>query len=82
MKQKDIAMVIGIVIVSGIISLVVAKSLFGAQKGNLTAEVVQKITADFPTPDRKYFNDKSFDPTKLITISQNDNNDPFSGSHN
>lgn len=81
MKQKDIFVIVGVVVLSGLISTFVAKSLFGVQKSKLTAEVVQKITADFPPPSSDYFNSKSFDPTKIITIGQNNNTDPFSGSH-
>ncbi len=82
MKQKDLFVVVGIVLISAVISLFATKALFGGQKGTLEAEVVQKITSDFPDPDSKYFNTTSFDPTKLITITQSNNIDPFSGSHN
>jgi hypothetical protein len=79
MKQKDIALIIVIVFISAVISLFVSKAIFGSPKNRQqTAEVVQPITADFPKPDTRYFNDKAFDPTKVITIGENTNPNPFS----
>jgi hypothetical protein len=81
MKQKDFALIAVIVFVSAIISLFASKALFGAPKAaNKEAEVVAPITANFPTPDSKYFNSQSIDPTKTITIQQNTNTDPFNGA--
>jgi len=79
MKQKDIALIAVIVVVSGIASLFISKAIFGSpQSKQQQVEVVQPITADFPQPDSKYFNDKSIDPTKPITIDESGNNQPFS----
>lgn len=81
MKQKDLALILVIVFISAIISLVVSKSIFAPPKNRQQAvEVVQPITTDFPTPDQKYFNSQSFDPTKVITIGDNSNPNPFSGN--
>lgn len=81
MKQKDIALIIIIVVFSAVISLFVSKAIFTSPKNRQqTAEVVQPITADFPKPDSKYFNSQAFDPTKVITIGQNANPNPFSSS--
>ena len=81
MKQKDIIILAGIIFVSAVISMVVSKAIFAGKQSSLSATVVQPITANFPEPDKHYFNKDSFDPTKLITISSNNNTDPFSGSH-
>lgn len=81
MKQKDIALIVVIVFISAIVSLFVSKLIFTSPKNRQQAvEVVQPITADFPHPDSRYFNSNAFDPTKLITIGQNANPDPFSGN--
>ena len=81
MKQKDIALIIVIAFISAIISLFASKAIFGSSKSQQQqAEIVQSITTDFPKPDTRYFNDQAFDPTKVITIGQNANPDPFSGS--
>jgi len=81
MKQKDIAAILVVVFVSAVISLFVSKAIFASPKNRQQqVEVVQSITADFPKPDDRYFNNQAFDPTKQITIGQNSNPDPFSGS--
>jgi hypothetical protein len=81
MKQKDIALIGIVIIISAFISLFVSKAIFASPKNRQQqVEVVQPITADFPKPDEQYFNSQAFDPTKQITIGQNTNPDPFSGS--
>jgi hypothetical protein len=81
MKQKDIALIALVVVISAVVSLMLSKVLFGgAQVGQQKAEVVQPITSDFPQPDTHYFNKDAFDPTKPVTIGQDANPDPFSGS--
>jgi hypothetical protein len=79
MKQKDIALIAIVVIISAVLSYFLSNALFAPPKNRQQeVEVVQPITADFPKPDSRYFNDKAFDPTQLITIGQNANPDPFS----
>jgi hypothetical protein len=81
MKQKDIALIIIIVFISAIVSLFVSKALFVSPKNRQQqVEVVQPITSDFPKPDGQFFNNQANDPTKLITIGQNANTDPFSST--
>jgi hypothetical protein len=81
MKQKDLATILIVVFVSAVISLFVSKAIFASPKNRQQqVEVIQPITADFPKPDEHYFNSQAFDPTKQITIGQNSNPDPFSGS--
>lgn len=79
MKQKDIALIILIVAIAGVLSFFISRQLFAPpQNRQQSVEVVQPITADFPKPDSRYFNDQAFDPTQTITIGQNANPDPFS----
>jgi len=81
MKQKDLALVLVIIFVSAVVSLFASKAIFTPPKNRQQqVEVVQPITADFPQPDSKFFNTNSFDPTKLITIGQNNNANPFSST--
>jgi hypothetical protein len=81
MKRQDIALIAIVVVFSAVISIVLSNMLFASSKNRQQeVEVVQPITADFPPPDSRYFNDKAFDPTKPITIGKNNNSDPFSGS--
>ncbi len=78
MKQKDLVLIIVIVFISGIISLLLSKAIFVTPKSRQQqVEIVQSITTDFTTPDSKYFNHNTFDPTQLITIGQNNNSNPF-----
>jgi hypothetical protein len=78
MKQKDILLIGVVIFISAIVSFFVTNLLFGGKKGELQAETVQPITANFPEIDARYINANSIDPVKLITISKNDNPQPFS----
>jgi hypothetical protein len=81
MKQKDITLIVVVVAISAIVSLVLSNLLISSPKNRKEkVEVVQKITSDFPTPDKKYFNAQSIDPTKLIQIGDNQNTQPFSNN--
>ena len=81
MKQKDIALIVVIVFVSVIASLFVSRLIFVKPANRQQkVEVVQPISPDITKPDSAYFNTNAFDPTQPITISQNANPDPFSGS--
>jgi hypothetical protein len=81
MKQKDLPLILIVVFVSGVFSFVLSNFLFSGEKNRQEkVEVVQPITADFNQPDKKYFNDQSIDPTKLITIGDNNNNQPFNSN--
>jgi hypothetical protein len=82
MKQKDILLIAVIVVVSGTISFLLSKFLFTIPKSRQTkVEVVQAISSDFAQPNTKYFNTNSVDPTKNITIGDNQNTQPFSSSN-
>jgi len=81
MKQKDIALIIVIVAISGIISFLASQWIFARPADRQQeAEVVDVITSDFTLPDSKYFNNQSIDPTQLIEIGNSNNPNPFSGS--
>lgn len=78
MKQKDLVLIIAIVVVSGTFSFILSKYLFTVPKDRQTkVEIVQPITADFPNTDPRYFNAQSIDPTRNITIGDNQNTQPF-----
>jgi Flp pilus assembly protein CpaB len=81
MKQKDIALILVIVAISGIISFLASRWIFARPADRQQkAEVVDVITSDFPLPDSKYFNNNSIDPTQLIQIGDSTNPNPFGGS--
>ncbi len=79
MKQKDVALIIVIVAISGIVSFFVSHLLFASPKSRQQkVQVVAPITTDFTTPSSKYFNSNSIDPTQNIQIGQGTNPAPFS----
>ncbi len=78
MKQKDLALIIVVVFLSGVLSLTLTKYLFASPKDRQEkVEVVQPISADFKSPPEQYFNTNSIDPTQIITIGGSNNNQPF-----
>lgn len=78
MKRKDISLIIVVCIISGVLSLVLSNILFNSPKHrNSRVEKVEPISADFKTPDSKYFNSNSINPTQLIKIGENTNQTPF-----
>lgn len=78
MKQKDIALIIILAVVSAIISYFVS-GMFISKPTDLKAEVkvVEPISAEMPEVDTRYFNDKSINPTEVIKIGGQDNAQPF-----
>lgn len=81
MKQKDVALIILVAAIAGIVSFFVSRAVF-ASAGNRTqkAEKVDVITTEFLKPSSKYFNSNSIDPTQLIQIGDTTNNNPFAAS--
>lgn len=78
MKQKDLAIIAITVFISGIFSFIIcSKLIFGAQDRLQKVEVVTPISSDFQLPDKKIFNAEAVNPTKLIEIGPNSNNQPF-----
>lgn len=77
MKQKDVALILIIVFVSGVLSFVISNKFISSPKHELKAAHVDPIVSDFKQPDNKYFNDQSINPTKTITIDNNANPTPI-----
>jgi len=80
MKQKDIALIIIVAAISGMLSFGVSQLLFGGSSGKQSVAVVDKVTTDFATPDPKFFNAQSINPSMSIEVGSGDNTNPFSGS--
>jgi hypothetical protein len=80
MKQKDIALILVCVIVSGFISFFIARAVFGSSgERQVKAEVVSPIVSEFSRPSDKYFNENSVNPTQLIQIGSSANTTPYTG---
>mgnify|MGYP003395874337 CR=1 FL=1 len=78
MKQKDFTLIVLVVGISTVVAFVFSNLVISPDaKRNTKVEVVQPITDQFTTPDSKYFNDQSIDPTQLIQIGDNQNPQPF-----
>lgn len=78
MKQKDIALIILIVCLSGAASFFLTNMLIVSSSSRQAAPVVDIINSDFTQPDTRYFNSSSIDPTQLIHIGVSSNSNPFS----
>ena len=80
MKSKDWGAVLLVVLFAGIVSFFVSNLIIGNKNTlKLKVEVVEPISADFPLPNTKYFNDDSLNPTQEIKIGEDNNNSPFNG---
>jgi hypothetical protein len=78
MKQKDLSLILFIIGLSAIVSFIVSSKLISTPKNRQQqVEVVEKISSEFVTPDKKYFNDKALDPTQTIEIGNDSNEKPF-----
>lgn len=78
MKRKDLALILVIVVISASISFLISKKIFNSPtKRQQKAEIVQVISSDLTLPDKQFFNENSVNPTKLITIGQSPNTEPF-----
>ena len=79
MKQKDIALLILIAAISGVVSFVLSQYLFlTPQNTQQSVAIVDKITTDFATPSPTVFNATAIDPSKTIQVGSGSNTNPFS----
>lgn len=81
MKQQDIAIILIIVFVSGVLSFVVSNQFISPPKRDQKAAKVEPITAEFTEPGNTYFNDKAINPTQLIQIDNNQNENPIKSAN-
>ncbi len=76
-KSKDTLLLGLLIIVVAAISYVVTNSLFGTKNLVTKVEVVEPISADFNYLDKPYFTKDAINPTKDITINENNNLTPL-----
>lgn len=81
MKQKDIALIIIIVFVSGVMSFLISNNFISSPEKNEKAAKVEPITADFNEPSQEYFNGNSINPTQLIRIGEGRNETPLKANN-
>lgn len=77
MKQKDIALIIIVVFISGMASFFISKFVFKVDNLKENVETVEAISSEFPVPDDKFFNSNSINPTQTIKIDGSGNPNLF-----
>jgi hypothetical protein len=79
MKQKDIAMIIVVAFVSGVLSFFLSGKIFVTPENRQQeVEVVDKLSSNFELPDSRFFNAESINPTVDVQLD-NTNQTPFNG---
>ncbi len=82
MKQKDLALIIGIAGISAVVSFVVSNRLFVTPSNRQQqVEDVDVISASFQAPDTKYFNPLSINPAPSSSVGGDNNQNPFNGDN-
>ena len=82
MKQKDFLTIGVIVIISAVISIILAKQVIGSPKNRQQkVEHVDVISSEFnrPPADSKVFNANAINPTQNIQIGNDANAKPING---
>lgn len=83
MKQKDWILIIVISFFSAVVSLLLSNILISpASERMAEVEVVGPISSEFITPDQRFFNRNSINPTQTIRIGESENERPFSEGQN
>lgn len=78
MKRKDILVIVFVIGFSAVFSFFVSNLIFGSPaQHQQQVEDVAPIADSFEKPDSRYFNEKSLNPTKVITIGGDNNQQPF-----
>ena len=78
MRKKDLPMLVLIVGISAIVSYLIVGIFISTPKDRKqSVEVAETLTADFTIPEDTNFNSDSINPTKLIEIAPNSNDQPF-----
>lgn len=82
MKQNDVALIVVLVVVSGVVSFIVSGFIFKSSAGQgKSVETVTAINSNFNVSQTapQYINSNSIDPTQLIQIQAANNPNPFAG---
>lgn len=80
MKQQDIAVIMVVGFISGVLSFFLSGTLFSSKIGQLTVSKIDPITTEFKQIDKQYFNEDSENPTPQIQIGDSSNDNPFNGN--
>lgn len=78
MKRKDFSTILLSSLIVAIFSYILANAVFRSPTNRQQeVEVVNPISANFPSVDKKYFNQQSINPTQLIQIGGDTNKQPL-----
>jgi hypothetical protein len=78
MKKNDLVVIIVVAFFAGIVSLLISNFIFTPrQSKQLKAQKIDPITSSFQQVDKRYFNSESINPTQIIQIGGNQNNNPL-----
>lgn len=78
MTRQNIMTFIVVAFMALIVSYIATNSLFASSKNRqMEVEKVDTISADFPAPNKKYFNATSINPAQTIQIGGDQNDNPF-----
>lgn len=81
MKQKDIALIIVCSVIGAVFSFLISGLVIGTPETRKEqVEIIDPITANFDSVDKRYFNDQAINPTQIIDIGNNTNPTPFNAS--
>lgn len=82
MKRNDLALILAVACVAGVVSFIASRLLFATpQNRHQQVEVAPAISATFTPPESAYFNSDSVDPTQTIQIGNSTNPTPFNGGN-
>lgn len=82
MKQKDIALIIVIAFISGVLSFFISTKIFTTPENRQqSVEVVDPIASQMDVLDIRYFNENSINPTQNSQLGSDTNQTPFNGSN-
>jgi len=80
MKQKDIAVIVAVTLFAAIASFFIANKVFVTAKNRQqTSPVVDVITSTMASPDKRFFNSDSINPTRNSSTTGT-NQTPFNAS--
>lgn len=78
MKKNDIAAVVLIVAIAGVVSYFIANTIIGKPNNDpVEVEQVTSIAPTFPTPDPRVFNGQAIDPTVEVSGDGQSTDQPF-----
>lgn len=85
MRRRDLLMIVGVAVISAIISLLLASLIFKSKDLSTKVPVVDKINTSFPDvqhdPDyNSFLNSHALDLTQPVQIGNSQNQTPFNNS--